>query len=84
MTATKTEPPMRPGWKTSEFWLSLAAQAVSAAMASGVLTSSPAVQAVGLAGAILTAMGYTASRASVKKSANLQAATKAGPLKVEK
>lgn len=55
------------GWKTSEFWLTLAAQVVSAAAASGVMTGDKTTQAIGLAGSILTALGYQVTRSSVKK-----------------
>jgi hypothetical protein len=59
---------MKPGWKTTEFWLSLAAQLVGAAAASGALPGTgTTAQVVGLASAALAAFGYTAGRSSVKK-----------------
>jgi hypothetical protein len=60
----------KPGWKTSEFWLSLAAIVIGAVMASGVLDSLAGdhwlVKVVGIVASILGALGYTASRGFVK------------------
>lgn len=57
---------MTPGWKTSEFWLTLVTQAIGAVAASGAATGSPWVQATGVATAALAALGYNVSRAQVK------------------
>ena len=61
---------MKPGWKTSEFYLSLAAVLVGAVMASGVMDGLGqghwAVRVVGLVATILGSLGYTASRGLVK------------------
>ncbi len=55
----------KPGYKTSEFWLSLAAVVVASLLSSGV--ENPAVLKVaGVIGTILTAMGYTYARAKTK------------------
>jgi hypothetical protein len=59
---------MKPGWKTSEFWLTVTAQALGAVTASGALPGSGlATTLVGLATTVLAQLGYTASRAAVKK-----------------
>lgn len=55
----------KPGYKTSEFWLSLVAVVVAALMSSGI--ENPAVlKAAGIVGTVLTAMGYTYARAKTK------------------
>lgn len=56
---------MKPGVKTTEFWLSLIA-AVLAAILPFVGDYPPIAQAVGIGLSILTALGYTAARTSVK------------------
>lgn len=56
---------MKPGYKTSEFWLSLIA-AVLAALVPFVGDYPPVAQAVGIGLSILAALGYTAARTSVK------------------
>lgn len=68
-TTTVTVPPPAPpkaGWRTSEFWLKVAALALSTVFASGVLTSSTALAIAGMAATVLTALGYTVSRTMVK------------------
>jgi hypothetical protein len=66
------------GYRTSEFWLSLAAVLLSATLASGLLEESDTrfkvIYAVVTA---LTALGYTASRAIVKTTADKANALKA-------
>lgn len=58
---------MKPGYKTSEFWLTLAVVVLGALMASGLFGPEHWVaSAIGMALAALKAMGYTASRAKVK------------------
>lgn len=58
---------MKPGWKTSEFWLALAALLISEATATGLIPSEGTWQRVAatLAG-VLAALGYGAQRARVK------------------
>ena len=57
----------KPGYKTTEFWLSLAAAALGAVIASGAVpTDGPWVQAVALLNTALVAMGYTGSRLTLK------------------
>jgi|KBSSwiStaDraftv2_1062776.scaffolds.fasta_scaffold00132_20 hypothetical protein len=59
-----------PGWRTSEFWLKLAALALTVLYASGALTNSTALAIAGMAAAILGALGYTVSRTMVKTAAS--------------
>ena len=55
----------KPGYKTTEFWLSLAAVLVASVLSSGL--ENPAVlKAAGIIGSVLAAMGYTYARAKVK------------------
>jgi len=62
------EPVIKPGYKTSEFWLSAVASIIGLVMASGAIESGSSYdKAVGLVVTVLAAMGYTASRATVKK-----------------
>ncbi len=56
----------KPGYKTSEFWLKLAALVLTAVYASGVLTNNTALAIAGIAATILGALGYTVSRTLVK------------------
>jgi len=60
----------KPGYKTTEFWLSLAAILVGAVMASGVMDGLGqdhwAIKVVGLVASVLGALGYTAARGFVK------------------
>jgi hypothetical protein len=62
---------MRPGWKTSEFWLSTAAQVLGAVMASGAVPGGVVAQIAGAALAALSALGYTAGRVAVKRPKDL-------------
>lgn len=64
--ATATSP--KPGYKTTEFWLQLAAVVLTALYASGALAngSSAVVKVVAIAATILTALGYTVVRGAVK------------------
>lgn len=68
---TTSSPPaepttIKPGWKTTEFWLALAATALSALYASGAMTNSTALAIAGIAATVLTALGYKVTRALVK------------------
>jgi hypothetical protein len=69
----------KPGYKTTEFWLSLAATIMGFVMASGIMDGLGdthwAVKVSGAVMTILSALGYTASRAAVKQaSSNADAA----------
>ena len=58
---------VKPGWKTSEFWLTCGAWLVAAFLDSGLLADShPAVKVAAIAAATLAQLGYVASRAKVK------------------
>jgi len=61
---------MKAGWKTSEFWLSLAAALVGFVLASGILEATSTTwddRIVGLIVMGLTSIGYTVSRGIAKK-----------------
>lgn len=61
---------IKPGYKTTEFWLSFAAVMVGAVQASGLIPSEGAWnQILGLVVSALVAMGYTGARIAVKKAA---------------
>lgn len=58
----------KPGYKTTEFWLSLLAMLVGAAIASGAIGEATAVgKALGFAALVLSQLGYTVSRTALKK-----------------
>lgn len=71
----------KPGYKTTEFWLSVAAFFIGALLASGVVTHDPTLQGLGLIASALSALGYEAGRSLVKsneaKSMAVLAAAKA-------
>ena len=58
---------MKAGWKTTEFWLSLAATVAGVLLESGLLgDGSTAAKIVGAASATLGALGYTYHRTVLK------------------
>jgi hypothetical protein len=57
----------KPGYKTTEFYLTLAGEAVAVLLASDVIQSAPALKIVALAGAIIARVLYTIGRANAKK-----------------
>jgi hypothetical protein len=64
--------PPTPGYKTTEFWLSLGAKLLGAAFAAGLIgDGTPLARDAGLAAVVLTSLGYTVSRGLVKASALL-------------
>ncbi len=71
-----------PGWRTSEFWLKLAAMLLTAAYASGVMTNNTALAVAGIAATILGALGYTVSRTIAKRPATIVAAVSAPAVSV--
>jgi hypothetical protein len=77
---------MKPGYKTSEFWLSLVAVLVGAIMSSGLLEATATDadnKIVGLVVTLLAALGYTGARGFVKaqdvKAAAIMSAVNANP-----
>ena len=73
--ATTVTATVKPGWKTSEFWLSTAAMVLGALYSSGVVGTSGTVATIaGAAVTVLGLLGYTVSRSGVK-SAALKAAS---------
>jgi hypothetical protein len=57
----------KPGWKTSEFWLSTAAMLTSQLYAAGVIGDASTVgKVVAAVASVLTALGYTVLRAKAK------------------
>ena len=67
----------KPGFKTTEFWLSLAAMLLSALVASGLLDAIPGEkddQLAAMALSVLAALGYMGQRAMIKMSGNKAAA----------
>jgi hypothetical protein len=72
---------MKTGYKTTEFWLSLAAMVLAALIGSGVFDAGGGIsKLLVLAASALTALGYTVARSMVKnietKAAALTAAEK--------
>ena len=61
-------PTTKPGYLTTEFWLTFAASVVGLAFASGVFEGeSSGDRLLGRAASVLASLGYTVSRAIVKK-----------------
>ena len=63
----RASPPPKPGYLTSEFWLSGAASVVGLYFAAGAPTGTWVDKAVGLAAVVLSALGYTVSRGMAKR-----------------
>ena len=58
----------KPGYKTTEFWLSAAATLISLAFASGVISEGSQIEkVVGFIAAALASLGYSVSRGIAKK-----------------
>lgn len=58
---------VKPGYKTTEFWFSVAAGICGMLYASGVLSEGSAVEkVVGIVATALVALGYTAARGKAK------------------
>jgi hypothetical protein len=58
----------KPGYKTTEFWLSAIATLISLAFASGVVSEGSQVEkVVGFIAAALASLGYSVSRGIAKK-----------------
>ena len=68
-------PAQKPGWKSSELYLSLLPTILGAVMASGLVADgSVAAKVIGAVLAVLGVLGYTAGRSFVKASGNKAAA----------
>lgn len=58
---------MKPGYKTTEFWLSSLATVIGILAASGVIVEGSQLnQIVGLAASVLASLGYSISRGMAK------------------
>jgi hypothetical protein len=60
--------PPKPGFRTSEFWLKVAAMLLTALFASGAVTNNTVLAVAGIAASMLGALGYTVARSLVKAS----------------
>ena len=59
---------MKPGYKTTEFWLAILAMAVGAIYDSGAFVKgSVAYQGLGIVAGVLSSIGYSVSRGLAKK-----------------
>lgn len=59
---------IKPGFKTTEFWLTLLAMIVGLTTASGFIPdTSPWARLIGMVGGILSSLGYTYVRGTLKK-----------------
>ncbi len=59
----------KPGYKTTEFWLSLIAIAIGVFVASGATElEGPAAQSIGILESALVALGYPGARLTLKNS----------------
>lgn len=66
-TTVTTTTDIKPGWQTTEFWLSTAAKLLGILFAAGIIGDGTlAARIAGLAAMVLTALGYSVSRALVK------------------
>lgn len=60
--------PTKPGWKTTEFWLTLATSLIGAFMASGLIQPGTKFdKAIGFAVLVLSKLGYDVSRGLAKR-----------------
>lgn len=63
----QSDPKTKPGWKTTEFWLTCVGVLAGLIMSSGLADNHPLVKVAGMAMAALTALGYSVSRGITKK-----------------
>lgn len=61
---------MKPGYKTTEFWLTLVATALSFLLAQGVITEDQIAVVTGYIGLVLPSVGYSVSRSVAKVGKN--------------
>lgn len=60
--------PVKPGWRSSEFWLTLAAVVLPAVHAAGLFgETSPVTKVIAIGIAALAAFGYNANRTALKR-----------------
>lgn len=73
VTSTPAAPAtVKPGWRTTEFYLSAAAALLGILYASGIVTTGGAIDKIaGLAATLLAALGYTVARGRVKSAATM-------------
>lgn len=62
-------PAIKPGWRTSEFWLRVTAHVLTVLFASGVITGDVAIAIAGIVASELGSLGYTVSRTQLKAKA---------------
>jgi hypothetical protein len=59
---------VKPGWKTTEFWLATAAVAIGGALALNIVPANSIYEKLAaLAMTVLASWGYTSSRSAAKK-----------------
>ncbi len=59
---------MKPGWKTTEWWATVVANIVGAALASGAIEAGSTFdKGLGLVSMALATMGYSISRGTAKR-----------------
>ena len=68
---------MKPGYKTTEFWLSIAAMVVGAVLASGAVSNELVLQALGVVATVLGSLGYSVTRGVTKAGDSKAAAASA-------
>jgi len=59
-------PEIKPGYKTTEFWLTLASEITAVLLVSDVITSAEGLKWLAASGAILARVLYVLSRAKAK------------------
>lgn len=63
-----SKPPTKPGYKTTEFWLTIAAGSVGAFLSADIVPNTHwAVKVAGLAATVLSVLGYQVQRTKAKK-----------------
>lgn len=69
-TMATTTTSVKSGWRTTEFWLALAAKVLGVLTTTGILgDGTQAMRIAGLAVVVLASMGYSYSRGAVKAAA---------------
>lgn len=68
-------PAQKPGYKTTEFWLTIVAMLVGVLLSAGVFADdSPVLKGLGVAASVLGLLGYQVQRGMLKASGNKAAA----------